>query len=149
MPLLGVPKDHLFVYGYPVRRLSYHRQEVLEDLVKLRREVNPDLVLMPSPNDVHQDHQVTHAEGVRAFKDLSILAYELPWNHIHFAAQAFVIVEPRHLDRKWEALQQYQSQLQLARPYFSRDFIESWARVRGVQVRAPLAEAFEVLRMRI
>src|ERR1700687_1615081 len=31
MRSLGVPPDNIFVYGYPVRRLSYYRQELLEE----------------------------------------------------------------------------------------------------------------------
>ena len=36
MQSLGIPESNLIVYGYPVRRLSYHRQEVLEELVPPR-----------------------------------------------------------------------------------------------------------------
>lgn len=149
VPVLGVALDNVAVYDYPVRRLSYHRQEVLEELVKLRREIHPDLVLIPSGNDVHQDHQVVHAEGLRAFKDLSLLGYELPWNHVTFSAQAFMLLEHRHIQRKWAALQAYHSQLELRRPYFSEEFITGLAKVRGVQVKAEFAEAFEVLRVKL
>ncbi len=55
----------------------------------------------------------------------------------------------RHLDAKWRALQLYESQLVKGRPYFQKDFIEGLARLRGVQVKAELAEAFEVIRFRI
>lgn len=149
MPQLGVPTSNLVVFEYPVRRLSYHRQEVLEELVKLRRTLVPDLVLLPSGSDVHQDHQVVYAEGMRAFRDASILGYELPWNHVTFSAQAFVVLERRHLDLKWKALQAYRSQLELRRPYFCKEFIDSLARVRGTQVRAEYAEAYEVVRVRL
>src|SRR5215471_19145559 len=67
MALLGVKPECTLVYDYPVRRLSYHRQEVLEELVKLRRQLQPEAVLVPASTDVHQDHQVLHAESVRAF----------------------------------------------------------------------------------
>lgn len=149
MPILGLPVDHLVVYDYPVRRLSYHRQEVLESLVSLNRRFNPDLVLMPSGNDVHQDHQVVHAEGLRAFRNISVLGYELPWNHTTFSAQAFVMLERSHIEKKWAALQCYRSQLFLERLYMTREFIESMARVRGVQIKADWAEAFEVMRLRL
>lgn len=149
MPTLGVPTSNLTIFEYPVRRLSYFRQEVLEELVRLRQALNPDLVLLPSGNDAHQDHQVLYAEGIRAFRNTSILGYELPWNHITFSAQAFFILQRRHLDLKWEALQAYKSQMELRRPYFSQEFIDSLARVRGTQVKAEYAEAYEVLRIRL
>lgn len=148
MPILGVPEENLIVHYYPVRRLAEHRQEVLDEMMRLRRALDPDLVLLPSGSDVHQDHQVTHAEGLRAFRDLSVLGYELTWNHVSFAAQAFVALQQRHIDLKWQALQVYESQFDLSRPYFSREFVESLARVRGTQVKTEYAEAFEVIRMR-
>ena len=146
---LGIPEERCYVYDYQVRRLSYSRQEVLEEMVRIRRQIEPDLVLLPSGHDLHQDHQVVHVEGLRAFKDITVLGYELPWNHITFDATAFVTLEPRHLDAKWAALQSYTSQFELGRPYFQRDFIEGLARVRGTQVKVAIAEAFEVLRIKL
>ncbi len=148
MNVLGVPKGNLIVYDYPVRRLSYHRQEVLEELVRLRRDIKPEAVFLPSGNDFHQDHQVLHAEGLRAFKDITVLGYDLPWNQVTFSAQAYVTLERRHLEVKWEALKAYKSQFKLGRSYFTWEFVEGLARVRGTQVKAEYAEAFEVVRVR-
>jgi len=145
---MGVRRENIFVSDFPVRRLSYHRQEVLEELVRIGRSVKPEMVFLPSASDLHQDHQVCFNEGLRAFKSLTVLGYELPWNHVVFSAQGFVTLEPRHIESKWRALLHYKSQLSLERPYFSRDFIEGLARLRGVQVKAQFAEAFEVVRIR-
>ena len=146
MGRLGVARDQLFVYHYTVRRLSYSRQEVLEEMVKLGKDIKPDAVFLPSVSDLHQDHQVVHLEGLRAFKHLTIFGYELPWNHISFSANAFVKLEQRHIDAKWRALQAYESQIELSRSYFTRTFVEGLARIRGTQVKTVFAEAFEVTR---
>lgn len=148
MCFLGVPKSNLTIHNYKVRKLSYYRQEVLEDLVKQSQEIQPDAVFVPSGNDLHQDHQVTYAEGLRAFRNSTILGYELPWNHITFSAQAFFILQRRHLDKKCQVLRIYKSQWELHRSYFSREFQEGLARMRGVQIRSEYAEAFEVIRVR-
>jgi N-acetylglucosamine malate deacetylase 1 len=148
MQTLGIPHDNALVFEYPVRRLSYYRQELLEELVKLRKQIDPNMVFLPSSSDLHQDHQVLNAEGLRCFKDMTVWGYELPWNNIGFPAQAFVTLEPCDLQAKWDALQAYKSQFELGRPYFSREFIEGLARVRGVQVKSPYAEAFEVMRLK-
>jgi LmbE family N-acetylglucosaminyl deacetylase len=148
MQTLGIPHDNALVFGYPVRRLSYYRQELLEELVKLRKQIDPNMVFLPSSSDLHQDHQVLNAEGLRCFKDMTIWGYELPWNNIGFPAQAFVTLKRCEVQAKWEALQTYKSQFELGRPYFSWEFIEGLARVRGVQVKTPYAEAFEVMRIR-
>ena len=36
------------IYNYEVRKLNYSRQDILEDLVKLKTDINPDLVFLPS-----------------------------------------------------------------------------------------------------
>jgi len=147
--VLSIPEERLYIYDYPVRRLSYHRQEVLEDLVKLKKNIEPDIVFTPSGNDLHQDHQVLYNEALRAFKDKTLFGYELPWNHIEFSAQAFVVLREYHIRKKWEALQQYKTQLEMKRPYFSYEFVESLARIRGIQVKENYAEAFEIIRTKI
>ncbi|MDO5285226.1 MAG: PIG-L deacetylase family protein [Actinomycetia bacterium] len=146
---LGVPAERRFIYDFPVRELGYHRQEVLEILVRLGRELSPEWILVPSGADLHQDHATVYAEGLRAFKHLTLLGYELPWNHITFSASAFVTLEQRHLDAKWEALTHYQSQLAMGRPYFTRELVESVARVRGLMVKSDWAEAYEMIRIRL
>lgn len=145
---LGLPEGNLLVYDLPVRRFTEHRQDLLEELVHLRRQVDPDTVLLPSAHDVHQDHQVVAAEGLRAFKERTVWGYELPWNQISFTAQAFAVLARRHVEAKWHALSAHQSQIHLGRPYFQQDFVEGLARVRGTQVKAGYAEAFEVMRQR-
>jgi len=149
MRIMGVPQNNLFVYDYVVRKLSYSRQELLEDLVRLRARIKPDIVFLPSVNDLHQDHQALHAEGMRAFKDITVWGYELPWNHITFSAQAFIVLSPDNVEAKWLALQAYKSQIQLERPYFTQEFVQSLAVLRGLQVKARYAEAFEVMKVRL
>ena len=78
---LGIKPDDVEVCHFPVRHFPDHRQPILEKFVKLNREYTPDLVLMPSSFDTHQDHSTVFKEGFRAFKHASILGYELPQNH--------------------------------------------------------------------
>ena len=148
MKTLGVKKDRLTVYDYAVRKLSYSRQEVLEELVKLRRSIEPDVVFLPSSEDLHQDHQTVYNEGLRAFKDITLWGYELPWNTITFPTRGFVTLEKSHLEKKWRAMQAYKTQFAIKRPYFTLDYIMGIAKVRGIQVKAEYAEAFDVVRVK-
>jgi len=141
---LGIPREDLRIFDYEVRKLSYSRQDVLEDLVRIRREYAPDLVFMPSLHDVHQDHTTVAEEGLRAFKGVTLLGYELIWNNLTFITNCFVRLEERHVERKAQALSEYSSQSDKA--YASLDFIRSLARTRGVQIGAEFAECFEVVR---
>jgi LmbE family N-acetylglucosaminyl deacetylase len=142
--ILGIKKDHLLIYRYPVRKFEQYRQDILEDLVTLSHDIKPDLVLMPSPNDLHQDHHTVAMEGLRAFKFTSILGYEMPWNNIHFTTNSFVHLEEHHISTKLEAVKCYRSQT--GRKYANEEFIRGLAKTRGVQIGVDFAEAFDILR---
>ena len=141
---LGIKENNMAVYSFKVRELSYHRQEILEVLVSLKKIICPDLVFLPSSSDVHQDHSTVSIEGIRAFKDTSILGYELPWNNIEFKTEAFIILPKEDIDAKVHALDAYNSQK--GRSYATEEFIRSLAVTRGVQIGSKYAEAFEVIR---
>jgi LmbE family N-acetylglucosaminyl deacetylase len=142
--VLGIKEENLIVFNYTVRKLNYSRQEILEDLVKLKSKLEIDIVFMPSLNDIHQDHNTVAKEGLRAFKDTTILGYELIWNNLTFNTTSFVKLEERHVAKKHLALKEYKSQD--GRNYMSKDFIYSLGKTRGVQIGAEYAEAFEVIR---
>jgi len=142
--VLGINPNNLIIYKFQVRKLNYIRQELLEELVKIRNKISPDLVFIPSPNDLHQDHYTVAIEGMRAFKQVSLLGYEIPWNNITFHTQSFIKLEERHIIKKIEALKAYKSQQ--GRFYANEEFIRSLAITRGTQISVKYAEAFEVIR---
>jgi len=142
---LGIKEENLKIYNYRVRNLNYKRQDILENLIQLRNEIKPDLILMPSLNDIHQDHLTIAQEGLRAFKTTTILGYELIWNNLTFNTTSFVKLEAKHIKNKFAALQKYKSQN--SRDYMSEEFIFSLAKTRGVQIGQKYAEAFEVIRL--
>ena len=145
--ILGIKNDHLIIYNFPVRKFSYKRQMILDELIKLKLEYNPDLVFLPSTHDLHQDHSVIQIEGTRAFKTTTILGYEMPWNNITFSTQCFNVLTKEDLDKKIRALECYKSQKN--RTYINPDFIRGLAKARGIQIQADFAEAFEVVRWRL
>lgn len=135
------------VFDLAVRTMPAHRQEILEILVRARKDFQPALVVAPSMDDVHQDHAAVSIEALRAFKSsATILGYELPWNNVSFRSALLVRLTEAQVRRKWHAMEHYHSQLSLGREYFSQSFVESWARTRGAQCGAEYAEAFDVLR---
>lgn len=142
---LGIPPAHVELGAFEVRYFPRDRQPILERLVALARSYEPDLVLLPASSDTHQDHAVVYQEGLRAFKHATLLGYELPQNLVTFRNSAFVAFDERVLRRKLDALAAYASQA--FRPYSSEAFIRGLGTVRGVQCRAPFAEAFELVRL--
>jgi len=142
---IDIKPSNLILFNYEVRTFNYKRQEILENMIRLRSEIEPDLIFMPSMNDIHQDHFTIAQEGLRAFKFSNILCYEVPWNNLTFNTICFSKLEERHLRKKADALAAYRSQAH--RPYANEEFIRSLARVRGVQINGQFAEAFDILRL--
>lgn len=142
---LGIESDHLIICNYAVRKLNYVRQEILEELIKIRQKYYFDLVFLPSLHDIHQDHLTIAQEGLRAFKNTTVLGYELIWNNLTFNTQCFVKLQEENINVKIAALREYNSQGK--RDYLSEDFIFSLAKTRGVQIGCKYAEAFEVVRL--
>jgi LmbE family N-acetylglucosaminyl deacetylase len=142
--VLGIAPEDLSMGDFPVREFPAHRQAILEKMVRLNKKISPDLVLMPNSMDIHQDHQVIYKEGLRAFKHCSMLGYELPWNSLEFKSNLHVKVSKQNIEKKYKALSCYASQTK--RNYHDLDFLIGLARVRGVQVGAEYAEAFELIR---
>ncbi len=146
----GLDRKNASIFTYEVRRLGSYRQEILDDMIRIRLDFVPDVVIGPSMNDFHQDHQIIANEMVRAFKTSSgIICYELPWNDVTFDSQLFIDLKRRHMEKKYQALQHYRSQVEMGREYFKEEFIFGLAKMRGIQCNSEYAEAFEVVRWKI
>jgi LmbE family N-acetylglucosaminyl deacetylase len=143
--VLGIAPSNLELFTFEVRTFNYHRQEILDKIISLKKFINPDLVFIPSCNDIHQDHFTVANEGVRAFKFSTIFSYEMPWNNFAFETTAFIELSQDNLNQKINALSKYESQKH--RPYANEEFIRSLATVRGVQIGRKYAETFEVKRL--
>jgi len=141
---LGIKSKNLYVLNYEVREFPAHRQEILEDLIKFRTNINPDLILIPNLNDIHQDHTTIAQEAVRAFKNRTILGYELPWNNLISSNTCYVKLTEEQINNKVEALKRYESQS--GRVYTSEEAVVSLARIRGIQIGTEFAEMYEVIR---
>jgi N-acetylglucosamine malate deacetylase 1 len=142
---LGIPPGNLTVHDFDVRTFPEHRQAILDVLIGLWNEWEPDVVFQPSLHDIHQDHQTVAAEGLRAFKRTTILGYEIPWNNLDFAYQAYFALDKRHIERKAGALAKYASQQH--RRYAEPEYIWNLARTHGINVNREYAEVFQVYRL--
>lgn len=139
--ILGVDLD---LHDFPARNLGFHRQEILDLLVRYERDWRPDVVFAPSAHDIHQDHQAVHIEALRAFKHTTLFGYELPWNNYVFDYDAFFVLTDEQVEAKWQAISCYESQAD--RPYADAAYVRGLARSHGVAVGVEHAEAFEVCR---
>ena len=142
--ILNIKSSNLFIKKYKVRHFPQYRQEILEDLVKLHRKIPPELVIMPSSYDIHQDHKTIYEEGLRAFKNTSILGYEFMWNNFSFGSTLLSVVSEDDISLKILALDEYKSQSK--KLYAKEKLIKGLANFRGLQINEEYAEAFEVIR---
>ena len=142
--LLGIKHEDCLILDFEVRRFPENRQSILDQMIKLQSTYNPDLVLLPSSHDTHQDHQTISQEGFRAFKKTTMLGYEVPWNNLEFRTNCFISFSEDLLKKKIAALDVYESQKH--RSYANAEFIRSLAVTRGVQIGKSFAECFEVIR---
>ena len=141
---LGILNENVRVLNYKVRNFPAVRQEILEDLIEIRRSKKYDLVLIPSTTDIHQDHKTISEEGLRAFKNYNLWGYELNWNQLTSDSTCFVRLELKDILAKIESIKMYESQY--GRGYCNDDYLMSLAKVRGAQIGGIYAECFELIR---
>lgn len=142
--VLGIKEAALILFDYEVREFPASRQKILEDIIRLGEDIKPDIVLLPSTHDTHQDHQVIAQEGFRAFKETTMLGYEVTRNNLSFPTSAFIRLSRTQLRQKIEAVECYRSQK--GKQTMSVQFIKQLAGIRGAQIGVEYAEAFEAIR---
>jgi len=143
--VLGLIPDRVILKDFDPRDLFASRGEILQLLYDLGKDIKPDIALIPSSSDIHQSHEVVHAEARRALKYSSILGYELPWNNFNFKMDAFISLDHTSVMKKVEAIDCFTTQRD--RMFFANRIVEDLARVRGKQIGVDYAECFEVIRV--
>lgn len=110
----------------------------------LGARVEPDLVFTHRLEDRHQDHRVVAEIAWQAFRDVTILEYEIPkWEGDLGGANAYVALDRATVDAKVDALlATFESQRD--KPWFDAETFRGLMRLRGVECHAPdgYAEAF-------
>src|SRR5205085_8924978 len=93
--------------AFVTRYFHTNRQEILDKLIEIRKQLEPSKVFVPALSDCHQDHQVITQEAIRAFKHSSIYGFELPWNSFDFKNTCYNVLSPEHINIKMQALMEY------------------------------------------
>lgn len=138
-----INEKNLNLLDFPVRNFPQHRQKILDELIKLKKKIQPDLVFCPSLNDVHQDHSTVANEAVRAFKDTTLLGYIFPWNCFKLEKNLSVELTEKNIVKKIKAVGFYKSQK--TRPYTSEQSIRALAKSNGMLNGFEYCEVFEVI----
>lgn len=142
--ILGITYE---ILDFNTRYFPRDRQEILQTLYDHSRKKKYDLVFTPTTTDIHQDHGVVTSEAKRVFRNSTLLGYELPWNNLEVSLNCFIPLKERHVKKKIEALNCYNTQKK--NPYFNEKFFRSVVKMRGVQLASPLAEGFETIKFKL
>ena len=142
--ILGVSHE---ILDFETRFFPRDRQAILQALYDHSRKKSYDIVFTPTTTDIHQDHGVVTSEAKRAFRNCTLLGYELPWNNLEVNLNCFIPLEERHVKKKILALECYDSQKH--NPYFNEKFFRSVVKMRGIQLAKDYAEGFETIKMRL
>jgi len=144
---LGIKAKNCFIFNFKAKYFCNESKQIFEKLEELRNSIKPDLVLIPSLSDIHQDHNTIARQAIAAFRrSTSIIAYEQPWNNIGFSPSFFIELSEEDMKKKHQALKCYKTQYHFNRSYFDKDFIYGLARTRGMQINSKYAESFEVIK---
>jgi LmbE family N-acetylglucosaminyl deacetylase len=145
MQVLGVTKERVLVEKFATRDFPDARQEILEYLLKIRREFKPDIVFVHSKADIHQDHNVATEEALRAFRGTSVLGFDVVRSSYGFFPHFLVEVSPEDVEKKIEALARYQTYTD--KYYFDASLLKATMIRNGALAERLFAEGFDILRI--
>lgn len=132
------------VHDLPDGRLPVAWERAKDVLEDVAGRVRPDLVLGPAPWDAHQDHSTVAGILPTVFRSHLIWQYEIPkWDGDLGRPTHYVPLDEATMAAKCLLLSQHFPS-QSGRDWWSDETFRSLARLRGMECRAPYAEAFAV-----
>ena len=144
----------LFFENLPALSLSnYPFYKITNIIDKYIIDINPEIILIPSANDIHKIIFKASKVAMRPNKKRNlrkILSYEVlsetEWNEKEksFSPNYFVSLSKSDINNKVKAFLKYKSQVKKFPHPRSKEAIISLSRVRGSQVFKQYAEAFKV-----
>ena len=142
---LGLCKDNVIVEKFETRKFPEQRQEVLEYLLRLRREYKPDLILTHTRSDIHQDHNVVTEESLRAYRGTTVLGFDVVRSSYGFFPHFLVGVTEADVEAKLAALSEYKTYHD--KYYFDPALLRATMVRHGALAEKPYAEGFDILRI--
>jgi LmbE family N-acetylglucosaminyl deacetylase len=129
----------------------YQGAEIKSYIEDLKARVNPDIIFTHRSDDAHQDHREVCRLTWNAFRDHTILEYEIPkWDGDIGQPNLYIAMTEDVLKCKLALLQRCFG-TQRSKDWFDADTFRGLARIRGMECRAPgrFAEAFVARKLRL
>ena len=147
----------LFFENLPAVTLEdFPTYKLVSVINKYIHNINPEIVLIPSINDIHEDHKTIYKAAKISLRPnkksniKKILSYETvsetEWNEEGklFNPNYFIRLSKSEINRKTNAFLKYKSQLKKSPHPRSKEGIINLAKIRGAQAFAEYAEAFKI-----
>ena len=147
----------LFFENLPAINLNNYPIYKISNIInKYILDINPEIVLIPSKNDIHDDHKIIFKAAKISMRPnkisnlKKILSYEVlsetEWNEEgkSFNPNYFVCLKKSDINNKVKAFLKYRSQVKKFPHPRSKEAIINLSRVRGGQAFIEYAEAFKV-----
>ena len=130
------------LHDLPEGRLPAVWDQAKEVLEAVAKSCSPDVIFAPSRDDAHQDHRTIAEILPTVFRDCLYLAYEIPkWDGDLSRPGMYFALPATTAHRKVELLHKcFPSQRH--RDWWDDEVFLGLARLRGMECRAPYAEAF-------
>ena len=148
---------NLFFENLPALNLNnYPFYKITNIIDKYIKDINPEIVLIPSINDIHDDHKIIFKASKvsmrlnKKTKLKKILSYEVlsetEWNENEksFNPNYFVTLDKSDINKKIKAFLKYKSQVKKFPHPRSKEAIINLSRVRGSQAFEEFAEAYRI-----
>lgn len=135
----------IVVHDLPDTRLPWRADAVKDLLHELACEPY-DLVLTHQRHDAHQDHRLLGELVPGSFRNHLIWHFEIPkWDGDLGTSRAnlYQPLTAQDVQRKWECLDEHYVS-QRGKDWWDAETFSALARLRGMECRAPYAEAFRV-----
>ncbi len=145
MHQLGLTDDQIELGQFETRRFPDFRQEILEKMLALRRQYQPEIVFVHTAQDIHQDHQTVTQEATRAFRGTTVLGFDVLRSSYGFFPHFLAEVSEQAVENKIAALNKYTTYSN--RYYFSPDIMRATAIRHGALAERPFAEGFDIIRI--
>ncbi len=145
MEVLGVPRERVVLETFTTRCFPNARQEILEYLLRLRRDFKPQIVFTHTEQDIHQDHNVVTQEALRAYRGMTVLGFDVVRSSHGFFPHFLVEVTEADVAAKLRALQQYATYRN--KYYFQPSLLRATMVRHGALAERTYAEGFDILRI--
>lgn len=142
--LQGVADKTLEFLNFDDGYMPWQGALVKREFERLKRSVEPDLVLCHWRRDAHQDHRLIGEMAWNTFRDHLVLEYEIPkYDGDSGNPNLFVPLPRASAERKVSSILHHFAS-QRRRAWFTAETFQALLRLRGIQCNAAsgLAEAF-------